>query len=192
MIGMLGPCFNFTRFAQLSLFDTVTLIRRYSAPTANEVSVQEFQRDEKQNGNVLNNEPRPAKRPWTSAIMENGKILGIPCGNMFARKSNPAIPGTPESLQPTLLQLSNVHWAWIDKFPFPDFRDEIILHSGMIDEEEFLEDLFAMDALIVAPGGVSWDPNAYSINPQFHKKWGYLFPSFSQPLHSNPRLLVYN
>lgn len=101
---------------------------------------------------------------------------------MFARKSNPAFPGMPESLRPTLLQLSTVHWAWIDKFPFPDFRDEIILHSGNIDEEEFLEDLFAMEALIVAPGGVPWDPSAYSINSRFQQKWGFLFPSFAIPL----------
>jgi hypothetical protein len=116
-----------------------------------------------------------------SAIIENGKILGISCGSMFAKKSNPAVPGLPESLIPTLLQLSTVHWAWIDKFPFPDFRDEIILDSGNIDEEEFLEDLFAMEAFTVAPGGSSWDPYAYTISSEFQQKWGYLFPSFLNP-----------
>jgi Domain of unknown function (DUF3425) len=113
--------------------------------------------------------------------MDNGKMLGIPCGTMFAMKSNPAVLGIPDSLKPTLLQLSTVHWAWVDKFPFPDFRDEIILHSGTIDDEEFLEDLFAMEAFTLAPGGASWDPYAWSINPEFQQKWGYLFPSFSDP-----------
>jgi hypothetical protein len=121
-------------------------------------------------------------RPWTAAFTDNGKMLGIPCGTLSARRSNPAIPGLPESLKPTLLQLSIVHWPWIDKFPFPDFRDEIILHSGTIDEDEFVEDLFTMDALTLAPGAVSWDPYAYSIDPIFQQKWGYLFPSFPMPL----------
>ncbi|KAF2674579.1 hypothetical protein BT63DRAFT_449568 [Microthyrium microscopicum] len=120
----------------------------------------------------------PKAHSFNAILMQTGKLLGIRCGMSFPCKSNPAPRDTPECLQPTLLQLSAVHWQWIDRFPFPDFRDEIILNSGNIDEEEFLEDLFSIDAFTLSRGGNPFDFSTYTINPHFQIRWGYLFPSF--------------
>jgi hypothetical protein len=137
------------------------------------------------NANSINGKPNPyyyntqsKSYSFLSAIFETGRLLGISCGQSFPSKSKPAPPGTPECLQPTLLQRSTVHWQWIDRFPFPDFRDEIIVRSGEIDEEEFLGDLYDMEPFTLAPGGSPTDPYVYSMNPEFKAKWGYLFPSF--------------
>jgi hypothetical protein len=131
------------------------------------------------NSNNHNNDAQPKPQSLYSALFETGKLLNIACGTNFPSKSKPAPPGTPASLQPTLLQLSTVHWQWIDRFPFPDFRDEMIIHSGDIDEEEFLGDLFSMEPFTLAVGASPADPYAYTMNPEFRAKWGYLFPSFA-------------
>jgi hypothetical protein len=111
-------------------------------------------------------------------MLENGKMLGITCGTSIASKSKPAAAAIPEPLQPTLLQLTTLHWLWIDRFPFPDFRDQIIISSGVIEEEEFVEDLFTMEPFSLEPSAKTWDPFAYIMNPLYKAKWGYLFPNF--------------
>ena len=46
---------------------------------------------------------------------------------------------------------------------------------SVIDEEEFLADLFCMTSFTVDDGGASWDPRAWKIGKDFSAKWGYLF-----------------
>ncbi|KIW06812.1 uncharacterized protein PV09_02492 [Verruconis gallopava] len=116
---------------------------------------------------------------FLSALFENGNILGIACGASFPSKSKLAGPDVPPSLRPTLLQLSTVHWQWIDRLPFPEARDEIIIQSSNFNEEEFLWDIFNMPTFTLTPGLRAWDPNAYRMHPQFKSKWGFLFPNFT-------------
>ena len=111
-------------------------------------------------------------------MFENGTLLGLRCGSSFPSKSVPQSDQVPQSLHPTLLQLSTVHWQWIDRLPWADARDEVILQSGNIDEEELLWDVFHMETFTIRPGANFWDGTAYSIAPEFSEKWGYLFPSF--------------
>lgn len=123
---------------------------------------------------------------YTRAMFENGQILGIKCGSSIPSKSLPAGPHVPESLQPTLLQLSAVHWLWIDRFPFADARDEIILNSGNFEEEDLLHDLFSYETFEVLPGYEGWDPAGWRMVPGYFKeKWGYLFPSFNNQSSSS-------
>lgn len=75
--------------------------------------------------------------------------------------------------------MSTVHWQWIDRIPFADARDEIIIQSGSIDEEDLLWDVFHMQTFTLRPGAKAWDESAYSICPEFAQKWGHLFPSFN-------------
>lgn len=118
--------------------------------------------------------------PLSRALFENGKIQGLRCGSSFPSKSNPPRPDVPSSLRPTLLQLNAVHWQWIDRFPFADARDEIILNSGNFDEEDFLGDLASYESFEILPGFESWDPSGWRMIPGYFKeKWGYLFPSLS-------------
>ena len=117
---------------------------------------------------------------FLSALFDNGDMLGIACGTSFPCKSKPQGPHVPASLQPTLLQLSTVHWQWIDRLPFPEARDEMIIQSGNFEEEAFLKDIFNMQTFELSPGAKPWDPSAYSIAPEFQRKWGWLFPGFSE------------
>ncbi|EHK48610.1 hypothetical protein TRIATDRAFT_214714 [Trichoderma atroviride IMI 206040] len=47
----------------------------------------------------------------------------------------------PENLAPTSLQLSHPHSSWIDVFPFPEMRDNLIRYEGYFSHAEFLTDL---------------------------------------------------
>jgi hypothetical protein len=47
----------------------------------------------------------------------------------------------PENLTPTSLQLSHPHSSWIDVFPFPEMRDNLIRYEGYFSHAEFLTDL---------------------------------------------------
>jgi hypothetical protein len=142
------------------------------------------------NRNLLENMPgdreiceppsRTREHTVISALFETGAILGIACGSSFPSKSKAAGPEIPASLQPTILQMSTVHWQWIDRLPFPDVRDEIILQSGNIDEENFLWDFFNMETFKLKQGSKAWDPTAFTICPGFQAKWGFLFPCFSR------------
>ncbi|KAF2169492.1 hypothetical protein M409DRAFT_20706 [Zasmidium cellare ATCC 36951] len=46
---------------------------------------------------------------------------------------------------------------------------------GVIDEEEFLRDLFTMDGLSLKPNGLGYDPASWIMGRDFGKKWGYLW-----------------
>jgi hypothetical protein len=112
-----------------------------------------------------------------AALFINGSILGIPCAHgQPLTPSRSAAPSTPIPLRPTPLQLTTGHFSWIDRFPFPRMRDNMILLAGIIDEEEFLGDLFILSgSFTMRKGGSTWDPEAWRIGGEFGGKWGYLF-----------------
>ncbi|OAP60783.1 hypothetical protein AYL99_05785 [Fonsecaea erecta] len=101
--------------------------------------------------------------------------MGIPCSVSLRKKSNPAGPNIPVSLRPTALQLTVNHPSWIDRFPFPKMRDNMITLMSIIDEEEFVADLFTLTSFTLESGAPSWDPRAWKIGKEFSAKWGYLF-----------------
>ncbi|TFA99419.1 hypothetical protein CCMA1212_008651 [Trichoderma ghanense] len=55
--------------------------------------------------------------------------------------SSPSPLRLPESLAPTRLQLSCPHSNWIDVFPFPKMRDNLIRWENYFSHAEFLTDL---------------------------------------------------
>lgn len=119
----------------------------------------------------------PRKVSVFTAMYDNGMMQGLACGIAFPAKSRRAGLEVPSTLHPTLLQLDTVHWQWVDRFPFADARDEIILNMGKFNEEEFLRDLFSIESFSIEPGCKSWDPLGWRICPTFQRKWGWLFPS---------------
>lgn len=102
-------------------------------------------------------------------------MMGLLCSVSTIAESAPVGPEIPESLRPTYLQLTVPHPPWIDRFPFPQMRDNMIVLLGVIDEEEFLADLFCLTSFTIEPGAPSWDPGAWKIGEEFSAKWGYLF-----------------
>jgi hypothetical protein len=110
-----------------------------------------------------------------AALFNNGSMMGIACSITIPDTSRPIGPEIPESLHPTKLQLTTVHPLWIDRFPFPKMRDNMITLLGIINEEEFLSDLFCLTSFSLEPGAPPWDPAAWKIGKEFSEKWGYLF-----------------
>ncbi|KAH7091247.1 hypothetical protein FB567DRAFT_545993 [Paraphoma chrysanthemicola] len=53
----------------------------------------------------------------------------------------PLNPNIPPSLVPTRLQQSRLHSLWINLFPFPRLRDNLIRREGRFDHWELLQDL---------------------------------------------------
>lgn len=110
-----------------------------------------------------------------AALFNNGRILNIPFGLQVPILSQPCTAAVPPSLHPTETQMTILHFPWIDRFPFPKMRDNVIRLCGIIDEEEFLADIFTTDSFTIVPDSVSWDPMGWVISKQFEQKWGYLF-----------------
>lgn len=110
-----------------------------------------------------------------SALFHNGVILGLACSSSTVSKSRPAPVNTPESLRPIPLQMEEVHFEWIDRFPLPKLRHSMIRFSDVINSEEFLADIFTGQTFTIQPGRPSWDPDAWEATPEFREKWGYLF-----------------
>lgn len=91
-------------------------------------------------------------------------------------------PFCPASLQPTALQRTVRHHPWLDLFPFPAFRDNIlrVLDAGLFDDDElcvdvlevWCEDVESRPSLMI--WGESWDAHAWEASPSFLRKWGWL------------------
>ncbi|KAE8155209.1 hypothetical protein BDV25DRAFT_126120 [Aspergillus avenaceus] len=62
------------------------------------------------------------------------------------------VPGLPDCLAPTELQMSRVHATWINLFPFPKMRDNLIAWEACFDHAEFTGDILGdtIDARIMA------------------------------------------
>jgi len=111
-----------------------------------------------------------------TALFQNGMILGHTCATTnFPAKSKSQSPDVPESLQPTEIQRSRLHSGWIDCFPFPRMRDNIVILDKMIDEQELVQHFFLLPTFEITPGYASWDPAGWVVQTEFVDKWAFLF-----------------
>lgn len=99
----------------------------------------------------------------------------------------------PDTLRPTELQKAVAHHPWIDLFPLPRMRDNVlkaILRLEAIDEDELCYDLVDVDdsglsekaSLII--WGDAWDPRAWEVTEKFIRKWGWLLEGCSEMLEA--------
>lgn len=95
------------------------------------------------------------------------------------------LPGaTPPSLVPTPLQRTVVHEPWVDLFPLPAFRDNLIKARGTFNSCELCDDVLGTvfeDELSkhdernsTVVWGDPWDINSWEVMEGFVKKWGWL------------------
>ncbi|KAH7148182.1 hypothetical protein EDB81DRAFT_758635 [Dactylonectria macrodidyma] len=92
-------------------------------------------------------------------------------------------PSFPTHLLPTQLQKTVTHHSWIDLFPIPGLRDNVLqgIETGRYDEDELCNTL-CCDLLDFETGtiallvvwGESWDATGWEFSPDFFKKWGVL------------------
>lgn len=115
-------------------------------------------------------------------------------GPLDNRAFDPLTSGPP-TLQPTSLQRTILHHPWIDLFPFPRLRDNVLtgMEAGAVDDDELCtdilevkdEDLSGRPSLIV--WGEPWDWAAWEANEAFLWKWGFLARGCSELLEATNR-----
>ena len=112
-----------------------------------------------------------------AALLVNGTLLGLHCSadNRHLIISSPQPNNIPKSLQPSQLQLTTPHYAWIDRFPFPLVRDRMIIWSDYVDADELFKDFFALDSFTLNKEAAAWDEKAWQIGPEFARKWAWFF-----------------
>ncbi|KAI8716844.1 hypothetical protein NCS52_00978900 [Fusarium sp. LHS14.1] len=128
------------------------------------------------------------------ALARNALMLQIPLEyletddyssifNRLGPQSSGNQPAFPAYLAPTQLQKSVPHHSWVDLFPIPGMRDNILLgiEAGEYDEDLLCDtlccDLLDFDANTKASlvvWGEAWDAGAWEFSPEFFKRWGML------------------
>ncbi|CEL03335.1 hypothetical protein ASPCAL04491 [Aspergillus calidoustus] len=89
-------------------------------------------------------------------------------------------PALPEKLQPTHLQRTSIHHTWIDLFPCPVMRDNLIRRGNEWDDEELCVDIMGYwDGNSTGPHGlIVWGEPAdlanWEVTEGFLCKWGWL------------------
>ncbi|KAE8376784.1 hypothetical protein BDV26DRAFT_293809 [Aspergillus bertholletiae] len=95
----------------------------------------------------------------------------------------------PAGLRPTVVQRRIPHHPWLDFFPFPNLRDNLIAVQDEIDDEELCHDLMAFwdtrnAGAMLLVWGPSWEPGNWEMTPAFVKKWGFLLGGCEELLQS--------
>jgi hypothetical protein len=129
------------------------------------------------------------------ALQRNAEILGVVTeyydyeGISPFTKDEPAFGATssvivndwPVNLRPTQLQRSIQHHPWIDVFPWPTFRDNLLQafeHPDLCDEDELCRDVIEHEDLnenpVLIVWGDAWDPRNWEVTSEFLTKWGWL------------------
>lgn len=88
---------------------------------------------------------------WTQACSPDDPTT-CPLNGPFRDDTNmyPVNPNIPPSLAPTHLQQTRIHSLWINFFPFPRMRDNLIRREGTFDQWELLGDLIG-ELMGIAP-----------------------------------------
>ncbi|KAL2808061.1 hypothetical protein BJX63DRAFT_436448 [Aspergillus granulosus] len=139
------------------------------------------------------------------AFLTNMKILALPtifsCGDPTSliaascassleldlpTATTATTPGNlPPYLIPTPLQLSLTHEPWIDLFPLPALRDNLLRFRGQIDSCELCDDILGtmFEDQVQSPNdnrngliiwGEPWDVASWELMEGFVAKWGFL------------------
>jgi hypothetical protein len=97
---------------------------------------------------------------------------------------NAQVPGFLEShipldLQPTEVQKRVPHYPWLDFFPSPTLRDNLIALQDTIDDEDLCHDLMAFwdtrnTSATLLVWGPPWETTSWEVTESFLSKWGFL------------------
>lgn len=139
------------------------------------------------------------------ALARNAELLGVTAeyvdwnGISPLNKHGPLLESAihdrfvqwPVNLHPTTLQFSVEHHPWIDVFPWPRLRDNMLQalkHPEICDEDELCNDICDLSeterhpALII--WGSPWDPRSWEVTTAFLRKWGWLLHGCTEALES--------
>ncbi|KAL7910369.1 hypothetical protein GGI35DRAFT_448603 [Trichoderma velutinum] len=108
-----------------------------------------------------------------AALMTNRQILAIiecsqPIPSIHIKPSTP----TPPALTPTTLQTTKPHLPYIDLIPFPQFRDNLIRASEVVQSEDLWHDMIS--GKLKVWGKTPWDRRGWEMHEDFVAKWWWL------------------
>ncbi|KUJ10542.1 uncharacterized protein LY89DRAFT_656375 [Mollisia scopiformis] len=131
------------------------------------------------------------------ALLSNTATLGISyewlgSDEAISPLSSP-VPGinpfTPVSLLPTELQRTITHHPWIDVFPFPAMRNNMLLAEDQYDEMALCNDLVEFCTLPNEKTGLivwkdPWDPSGWEVSETFARRWTWVIKGCRELLES--------
>ncbi|KAE8379854.1 hypothetical protein BDV26DRAFT_280056 [Aspergillus bertholletiae] len=97
--------------------------------------------------------------------------------------------GIPRSLRPTPLQRTVPHHPWLDVFPVPQLRDNLIRAGKDLDDDELCHDLTAFwdtrsSNATMLVWGTPWDPENWEVTEDFARKWRFFLRGCPEILRS--------
>jgi hypothetical protein len=130
----------------------------------------------------------------STALQRNADILGVKaqyfeCEGVspfteqesMAGLASPLFKEWPANLAPTQLQRSIEHHPWVDVFPWPRLRDNMLQafeYPAICDEDEMCHDLVEYGDLdskaFLVVWGDAWDFRNWEVTPEFLGRWGWL------------------
>ncbi|KAF2828665.1 hypothetical protein CC86DRAFT_196367 [Ophiobolus disseminans] len=139
----------------------------------------------------------------SSALLRNAEILGVTeeysdwegISPFFKQASASNFTDSqssldwPANLRPTPVQCAIEHHPWLDVFPWPQVRDNMVQafeYLGVDGEDELCHDVSQYDDHDTNPllvvWGDAWDPSNWEITADFLRKWGWLLSGCEQSL----------
>ncbi|KAL4869494.1 hypothetical protein BDV12DRAFT_167824 [Aspergillus spectabilis] len=97
----------------------------------------------------------------------------------------------PPSLRPTVLQSTTVHHPWLDSFPFPRLRDNLIL-AGDFDDHPLCVDIMGFwEVQEESCGLLVWgdpvEPRSWEVSENFLRRWPWVVAGCPELLESTNR-----
>lgn len=145
---------------------------------------------------VHTNHLRVMRFLMAAALRTNAETLGVtwedaqtcegPSPFLDGRANNMVIK---PDLRPTAAQLQRHHDPFFDLFPCPLFRQRVMellyVQPPLIDEDELIEDIMALEGVVcwgsqasgdpqATGSGAPWDIRSWEMEPWFLEKWWYL------------------
>lgn len=110
---------------------------------------------------------------WDFEWLECGEPIS-PWNRSFGKVERPC----PPSLQPTQAQRNITHHPWIDLWPIPKMRDNLLLAEGLYDEDDLCNALvefqdISNDQSGLVVWGEPWDPACWEVSETFARNWGW-------------------
>lgn len=117
---------------------------------------------------------------WNFDEMDDDAISPFAIPSAAEASTPPDYSNMPLSLRPTRLQRTTPHHPWLDFFPLPKMRDNLIQAGDDWDDEALCRDImgFWEHSSTAAPGllvwGEPWDPQNWELTEAFLKKWQWI------------------
>ena len=131
------------------------------------------------------------------ALISNSAMLGVGSEWLLPDAESPFSSQTinltsffvPKDLRPTITQKKTSHHPWIDLFPIPALRDNILRAGDVLDEDDLCNSLVDFDGLSNDKTGLivwkePWDISGWEVSEAFTSKWIWLLRGCDELLAS--------